>query len=357
MVQSAAGPARSKAPTIYDVAELAGVSHQTVSRYLNDKAKLRPATLERVEKALAELDYTPNLAARSLRSRELYRIVVVIPEASPYVPGRMLNGAAEAAHAAGFRMDVVAMEGTAEARAERLQGLLAGDGVAGVLSFVPRPAKLGSSPEPVARVPMVVAGEYTNRMRARGSLADGSAAAKIVEHLASLGHRIFFHVAGPSAWPSARNRLAAYEEAIAQLGLTSRGVSVGDWSSSSGYAAGQEIAALDGVTAVFAANDSMAMGVIRALHERGITVPDQVSVFGWDDMPESRVFIPSLSTVHMDVETLGARSMAELVSRIRGEQPAADSPAPAPMELVFRESTSVAPVQVVHTAESTEKTT
>lgn len=254
-------------------------------------------------------------------------------------------------------MDVVAMEGTAEARAERLQGLLAGDGVAGVLSFVPRPAKLGSSPEPVARVPMVVAGEYTNRMRARGSLADGSAAAKIVEHLASLGHRNFFHVAGPSAWPSARNRLAAYEEAIAQLGLTSRGVSVGDWSSSSGYAAGQEIAALDGVTAVFAANDSMAMGVIRALHERGITVPDQVSVFGWDDMPESRFFIPSLSTVHMDVETLGARSMAELVSRIRGEQPAAESPAPAPMELVFRESTSVAPVQVVHTAESTEKTT
>lgn len=339
MVQSAVGPGRSKAPTIYDVAELAGVSHQTVSRYLKDKAKLKPATLERVEKALAELNYTPNLAARSLRSRELYRLVVVVPEASLYFPLRMLNGAAEVAHAAGFRIDVVAMEGTAQARASRLQGLLSGDDIAGILSFVPRPAKLGSSPDETPNVPMVVAGEYDNRMRARGSLADGTAAAKIVEHLASLGHRNFFHVAGPSAWPSARNRLAVYEETIAQLGLTSLGVAAGDWSSASGYAAGQDIAALKDVTAVVAANDTMAMGVIRALHEHGIAVPDQVSVFGWDDMAESKYFIPSISTVNMDVEALGARSMGELITRIRGGEPTDDGPTLAPMKLVFREST------------------
>lgn len=339
MVQSTVGPGRSKAPTIYDVAELAGVSHQTVSRYLKDKAKLKPATLDRVEKALAELNYTPNLAARSLRSRELYRLVVIVPEASLYFPLRMLSGAAEVAHAAGFRIDVVAMEGTAQARASRLQGLLAGDDVAGILSFVPRPAKLGTSPDEVPNVPMVVAGEYDNRMRARGSLADGTAAAKIVEHLASLGHRNFFHVAGPSAWPSARNRLAVYEETIVQLGLTSLGVAAGDWSSASGYAAGQEIAALPEVTAVVAANDTMAMGVIRALHEHGITVPDQISVFGWDDMAEAKYFIPSISSVNMDVEALGARSMGELIARIRGGQPTDDGLTLAPMELVFREST------------------
>jgi DNA-binding LacI/PurR family transcriptional regulator len=339
MVQSAVGPGRSKAPTIYDVAELAGVSHQTVSRYLKDKATLKPATLERVEKALAELNYTPNLAARSLRSRELYRLVVIVPEASLYFPLRMLNGAAEVAHAAGFRIDVMAMEGTAQARASRLQGLLSGDDIAGILSFVPRPAKLGSSPDEAPNVPMVVAGEYDNRMRARGSLADGTAAAKIVEHLASLGHRNFFHVAGPSAWPSARNRLAVYEETVAQLGLTSLGVAAGDWSSASGYAAGQDIAALPDVTAVVAANDTMAMGVIRALHEHGITVPDQVSVFGWDDMAESKYFIPSISTVNMDVEALGARSMGELIARIRGGEPTDDGLSLAPMELIFREST------------------
>ncbi|MCU1516720.1 MAG: hypothetical protein JWQ75_1441 [Pseudarthrobacter sp.] len=338
MVQPAAGPARSKAPTIYDVADLAGVSHQTVSRYLKDKAKLKPATVERVETALAELNYTPNLAARSLRSRELYRIVVVVPEASLYFPRRMLNGAAEVAHAAGFRIDVVAMEGTAEARARRLQGLLSGEDIAGILSFVPRPAKLGSAPDDDPNVPMVVAGEYDNRMRARGSLADATPTARIVEHLASLGHRNFFHVAGPAAWPSARNRLAIYEETVGQLGLVSLGVASGDWSSASGYSAGQEIAALKDVTAVVAANDTMAMGVIRALHEHGITVPGQVSVFGWDDMAEAKYFIPSLSTVHMDLEALGARSMGELVGRIRGGQPTDAGPAMASMELILRES-------------------
>lgn len=338
MVQTTIGTGRLKAPTIYDVAKMAGVSHQTVSRYLKDKATLKPATLERVEKALAQLNYKPNLAARSLRSRELFRLVVIVPEASLYFPLRMLGGAAGVAHAAGFRIDVVSMEGTAQARARRLQGLLSDDDIAGILSFVPRPAKLDSL-DGVPNVPMVIAGEYDNRMRAVGSLADGGAAAKIVEHLASLGHRNFFHVAGPPAWPSARNRLAVYKETIELLGLNSLGVATGDWSSASGYAAGKDIAALPGVTAVVAANDTMAMGVIRALHEHGITVPGHISVFGWDDMAEANYFIPSISSVHMDLEALGARSMGELIARIRGEQPSGASPNLGPMELVFREST------------------
>ncbi|TVU58485.1 LacI family transcriptional regulator [Paenarthrobacter nitroguajacolicus] len=339
MVQEATGRAKTKAPTIYDVAELAGVSHQTVSRYLKNKTALKASTLERVEKALAELNYSPNLAARSLRSRERYRVVVVVPEASLYFPARMLSGAAGAAHAAGYRVDVVAMEGTAEARALQLKTLLAGEDLAGILSFVPRPksAVLDSG------VPLVVAGEYDNKMRARGSLADGTAAGKIVEHLASLGHRNFFHVAGPSAWPSARNRKAAYEEAIAELGLNSVGIAPGDWSPGSGYTAGKKIAALSEVTAVVAANDQMAIGVIRALHEHGISVPRDVSVFGWDDMAESSYLVPSLSSVHMDLEALGTRAMRELVARIRGTQATPEALILDPMELIVRES--VGPVR------------
>jgi len=339
VVQEAAGQGRAKAPTIYDVAALAGVSHQTVSRYFKARGGLKPGTLERVEKALAELHYTPNLAARSLRSRELYRVVVVVPEASLYFPVRMLNGAAAAAHAAGYRVDVVAIEGSGEAHARQLNTLLGGEDIAGILSFVPNPAPSspdGGSPS----VPLVVAGEYDNKMRARGSLADGAAARKIVEHLASLGHRNFFHVAGPTAWPSARNRRAVYEETVTDLGLASLGVEVGDWSPASGYAAGQKIATVKEVTAVVAANDQMAIGVIRALHEQGLSVPTDISVFGWDDMAESSYLIPALSTVHMDLEALGARSMAELVSRIRGQQPSTEELSLAPMELVLRESTA-----------------
>lgn len=337
MVQETVGAGRPKAPTIYDVAALAGVSHQTVSRYLRDRNALKPSTLERVEKALAELNYTPNLAARSLRSREPYRVVVVVPEASLYFPSRMLNGAAAAAHSAGYRVDVVAMEGTADARGRQLDALLAAEDIAGILSFVPWPGPAGNRQQP--KVPLVVAGEYDNRMRALGSLADGTPAARIVEHLASLGHRDFFHVAGPAGWPSARNRRAAYEETVQALGLTSHGIEVSDWSAASGYEAGLKVAAIRDVTAVVAANDQVAIGVIRALHDQGIPVPGQVSVFGWDDTPESRFHIPSLSSVHMDLEALGTRSMAELIARLRGGQPASEAPALPPMELVIREST------------------
>lgn len=337
MVQETVGAGRPKAPTIYDVAALAGVSHQTVSRYLRDRNALKPSTLERVEKALAELNYTPNLAARSLRSRELYRVVVVVPKASLYFPGRMLNGAAAAAHSAGYRVDVVALEGTADARGRQLDALPAAEDIAGILSFVPWPGPAGTRQPPT--VPLVVAGEYDNRMRALGSIADGTPSAAIVEHLASLGHRNFFHVAGPAGWPPARNRRAAYEETIEALGLNSLGIKAGDWSAASGYEAGHDVAAVRDVTAVVVANDQMAIGAIRALHDRGIPVPGQVSVFGWDDTPESRFHIPSLSTVHMDLEGLGARSMAELIARMRGEDPPAHPRALPPMELVFREST------------------
>jgi LacI family transcriptional regulator, repressor for deo operon, udp, cdd, tsx, nupC, and nupG len=143
----------------------------------------------------------------------------------------------------------------------------------------------------------------------------------------------------PAAWPSARNRKAAYEEAIAELGLTSLGIANGDWSPASGYAAGRKIAGIKDVTAVVAGNDQMAIGVIRALHEHGISVPEDVSVFGWDDMSESSFLIPSLSTVHMDLEALGARSMRELIARIRGGPATAETLTLDPMELVFREST------------------
>ncbi|MBT2512336.1 LacI family DNA-binding transcriptional regulator [Arthrobacter sp. ISL-30] len=335
MAQAGVGQDRSKPATMYEVAALAGVSHQTVSRYLKDKGGLKPATLERVEKAMAELKYSPNLAARSLRTRKQYRVVVLVPEASLYFPLRMLNGAAKAAHAAGYRVDVVSLEGTAKERSQKISDLLAGEDLAGLLSFAPLPGNSGSLQ---SSVPVVVAGEYDDKMRGRGSLADGTFEAKIVEHLAGLGHRHFFHVAGPEAWLSARNRRDAYEDAIQRLGLTSHGIGLGDWSAASGYTAAQEIVKIAGVTAVVAANDQMAFGVLRALHEKGIAVPGQISVFGWDDLAESRFFVPSLSTVSMDLEALGERSMAELIAAVQGVPPPDNLPSTPTMRLVIRES-------------------
>lgn len=345
--KSAGGEAPAKPATIYEVARLAGVSHQTVSRHLRGSGGLKPATVSKVQQAILELNYSPNMAARSLRTRLVYRIVIIVPEATQFVPVRMLNGAAAAAHEAGYLVDVIALEGMADTRSSRLLGLLGSEQLAGVLSFVPLGGMQQHLDAAHSGLPVVVAGEYDDKMRARGTLADGAAAAQIVEHLASLGHRRFFHVAGPAQWPSARNRRAVYLEAIARLGLTAVGEAQGDWSAASGYKAGLELPLDTGATAVFAANDQMATGLMRALHERGLRVPEDVSVCGWDDLPESRYLVPSLTTVSMDLEAQGRQAMSELVEAVQGNTaghppvpPSPDDTIPALIELVIRESTA-----------------
>lgn len=328
----------SKPATIREVAALAGVSHQTVSRFLNQDTGMRPGTIDKIKIAMTELHYSPNLAARALRSRQNYRVVVVLPDASQYVPIRVLNGAAKAAHLAGYRVDVVALEGTAKERMDSIATLLAGADLAGVLSFAPlSPEALGGT-ELLSRVPIVVAGAYDDKMRASGTFANGAATTEIMQYLHGLGHRNFFHVAGPVEWISARNRQDAYEFAIAELGLHSHGIARGDWSSKSGYLAASQVMASPDVTAVVVANDHMAFGVMRALHENGIAVPATVSVFGWDDLGESKYFVPSLSTVRMDLETQGSIGMKRLIALIRGENLAPELLSEPTMELVFRES-------------------
>ncbi|WP_334172413.1 LacI family DNA-binding transcriptional regulator [Sinomonas sp.] len=335
-------PARTPKPsTIYEVARLAGVSHQTVSRYLKGNGGLKPQTVVKVEDAMARLDYTPNLAARALRSKQSYRIVVVAPEDVHFPASRVLRSAVSTADEAGYVTEIVQIGVNPS---ERLLTLVSAEQLAGVFSLIP----LGSLEEQITSrhpdVPLVVAANYDEKMHARGSLADATPAAEMIEHLASLGHRSFYHVAGPQLWTSAANRRKTYEMTITRLALHSAGSAVGDWSMRSGYEAGLEIPLEDGpVTAVFAANDHMAIGVMRALHERGKRVPEDVSVFGWDNLEEGEYFIPSLSTVSMDLEAVGRNSMRDLISRIRNEPVGAAGLEFTPMRLIFRESTAKAP--------------
>ncbi|WP_422935424.1 LacI family DNA-binding transcriptional regulator [Sinomonas sp. P47F7] len=346
-MSQASGPTpahASKPPTIYEVARLAGVSHQTVSRYLKGNGGLKPATVVKVEGAMAELNYSPNPAARALRSKQAYRVLVVVPEGTQTVPPRMLRGAMTAAQEAGYVPDVVAVESATASRVHRLLALIASERLAGIFSLVP----LGAAEKQInaahPELPLVVAGDYDDAMHARGSLADGSAAEEMLEYLASLGHRSFYHVAGPRLWTSAVNRRKSYEKTIARLGLHSAGTAAGDWSMASGYKLGLRIPLDDGpVTAIFAASDQLAIGVIRALHERGKRVPDDVSVFGWDDLDAGKYLVPSLSTVSMDLEAPGRNGMHELISRIRNEPSEAQHYEVLPMRLVLRESTAPPP--------------
>ncbi|MFF7734002.1 substrate-binding domain-containing protein [Streptomyces sp. NPDC007984] len=313
----AASTPERKRPTIWEVAKRAGVSHQTVSRFLKNDSGMKPATRARIERAVAELDYRPNLMARSMRTQRSQRITIVLPELSGFVPIPLLRGASAAAHEAGYMTDVVGLEGGESRRARSVLSLLEARQADGVLSLVPLGDLAGG--RGAGQWPVVVLGEYDDNLQSRGRLADGRPAEEILRHLADQGHRRFLHVAGSQDWASARNRRAVYVEAVERLGLTSYGVVDGDWSVRSGYEAARDLPADSGVTAVLAANDYVALGVLRGFQDRGVRVPEEVSVFGWDDEEFTRYFSPSISTVHINKEEVGRQSMLSLLALLRGE--------------------------------------
>ena len=312
------GTARRKRVTIMQVAEHAGVSHQTVSRYLRFNGGLKAATVERVEKAIRDLDYRPDLIARSMRTRRTNRIAIVLPELTYFVP-TPFRGAAAAAHEAGYQVDVVSLEGDEARRRERVLTLMESERAEGILSFTPLGGALAGTTEP--SVPLLIMGEYDEKMRSTGAFADGAFAREVVQHLADLGHRRFLHVAGNQDWASARNRRAVYLETVERLGLESYGVVGGDWSVQSGYEAARNLPANSGVTAVVAANDFVGFGVIRGLQDRGIRVPDEISVVGWDNEEIGRFLSPTLTTVELNLELIGRQAMQELIARVEDREP------------------------------------
>jgi DNA-binding LacI/PurR family transcriptional regulator len=337
--QATATPER-KRPTIREVAERAGVSHQTVSRFLNSDGGMKSATRARIERAVAELDYRPNLVARSMRTQRSHRITIVLPEPSGFVPIPLLRGASAAAHEAGYMTDVVGLGGGESRRARSVLSLLEARQADGVLSLVPLGDLAGD--QGAGHRPVVVLGEYDDNLRSRGRLADGRPVEQILRHLADQGHRRFLHVAGSQEWASARNRRAVYVEAIERLGLESYGVVDGDWSMRSGYEAARDLPADSGVTAVLAANDYVAMGVIRGFQDRGTRVPEDMSVFGWDNEEFTQYFSPTVSTVHIDKEAVGRQSMLSLLALLH------DEPAPVAevtdlFRVIPRESSGPAP--------------
>ncbi|BDZ47799.1 transcriptional regulator [Frondihabitans sucicola] len=341
-VESQGAPGRTpKRSTLLDVARRAGLSHQTVSRYYRDNGEgLKAATKTRIESAIAELDYRPNLIARSMRTRRTGRLAIVLPGGRALHPTEFLNAAAELAREEGFTVEMVGYDGDAAERLGRVLELADWGQVEGVLSISP----LDGVDRRASSVPIVVAPEYDDDMRALRNLADGDTAAEIIEHLAGLGHRTFLHIAGDLRWTSARNRRRVYQETIDRLGLTSYGIVDGDWSAQSGFDAVMGLPVGSGVTAIFAASDQVAVGVVRAAWRRGWKVPDDLSVWGWDDQELSRFAVPAISTVTVDRELEGRFAMRRLVAAVRGEPEPLEEPSRKTVNrLVDRESAAPGP--------------
>jgi DNA-binding LacI/PurR family transcriptional regulator len=319
-------PTQGKTPVMGDVARLAGVSHQTVSRVINGQTNLRPATRQRVEEAIRQLGYRPNSAARALVTRRSGTIGVIGTKGGFWGPSTVHRTIQAAARDAGFFVSSVNLPDVTRKELADAVDHLRDQAVEGVVLIVANDEALEvARAHSTGEVPVVVVEGDLSRARWTVGVDQVAGAAMATEHLLELGHREILHVAGPQHWVEARARLIGWRTALVGAGLRPAEPLFGDWTASSGYAAGRELARRDEVSAVFVANDHMAIGVLRALSEAGRSVPLDVSVVGFDDIPESGFLIPPLTTIRQDFAAVGRRAIEILQLAIReGQSPSED---------------------------------
>ncbi|AUG81871.1 Putative LacI family transcriptional regulator [Kitasatospora sp. MMS16-BH015] len=333
--------AEARQPVMADVAKLAGVSHQTVSRVLNGAPHVRPDTRERVLAAIRELDYRPNSAARALVTRRSQTLGVVSFDSTLYGPASMLDGIERAARSAGYFVSVASLRSLDSRSLQEAVDRLRDQGVEGVVVIAPQTSAVSAVGRLSSSIPVVAVGSGTRSTIPMVSVDNRSGADAATRQLLDLGHRTVHHLAGPAGWLESQDRREGWQRALKAAGAWIPPVELGDWTARSGYEAGQRIARLEEVTAVFCANDHMALGLLRALHEAGRSVPGDISVAGFDDIPEAAYFIPPLTTVRQDFGELGRRALELLVAELGGTAHPATRVQIAP-ELVLRRSTAPA---------------
>ncbi|MEJ3405599.1 LacI family DNA-binding transcriptional regulator [Rathayibacter sp. YIM 133350] len=329
---------RGRAVTMFDVARLAGVSHQTVSRVLNDLPGVKATTRIKVEHAIAQLNYVPSPAARTLASRRSRTIGLIQGGRPDYGPSNAAMRFNEAARAADYTVSQASMQQLDPASLREAVHMMVRQNAAAIVLIAGERAATQIIREIELTVPLVtVASEAVEGMH-RVGMDQYAGARAAVEHLIGLGHRDIAHLAGPEDSMDASERVRAWRDTLAAHGLRARQPLVGDWGSESGYRLGGSLA-LEPPSAVFAANDQMALGVLHALRDGGLSVPADVSVIGFDDIPEAAHFWPPLTTMRQDFDGLGHDIMAEVLDVLADEQGAIDRTRRV-AELVVRESTA-----------------
>ncbi|MDT7839812.1 LacI family DNA-binding transcriptional regulator [Streptomyces justiciae] len=320
-----------------DVARLAGVSSQTVSRVSNGFAGVNEETRRQVLDAMRELGYRPNSAARALKRGEFRTLGVITFSLSTTGNVRTLEAIATAAAAEGYAVTLLplAVPTQDEVRGafSRLQEL-AVDAVIVIMEVHLLDAATINMPP---RVQVVVADSDAGDRYTVVDTDQAGGTRTAVEHLLGLGHHTVWHLAGPEDSYAAQRRTDAWQATLTEAGRPVPPLVRGDWSAESGYRAGLELAAQQDCTAVFTANDQMALGLLRALHERGRRVPEDVSVIGFDDIAEASSFLPPLTTVHQDFAEVGRLCVQAVLRKLRHD----DTPhgtTLVPTRLIIRES-------------------
>ncbi|MFE1269955.1 LacI family DNA-binding transcriptional regulator [Streptomyces sp. NPDC058757] len=302
-----------------DVAQRAGVSAQTVSRVSNGDAAVIETTRRKVLDAMKELGYRPNSAARALKRGDFRAIGVIIGGLSSTGNVRTLDAVTGSASRAGYAVTLIPLDAPTQ---DNVKGAftrldeLAVDAVVLIMEVHLLDAVAPTLPPHVKVV--VVDSDATGRFPVVDT-DQRQGARSAVRHLLGLGHDTVWHVAGPEESFAAGRRAEAWEAVLREEGCPVPPVLRGDWAPGSGYEAGLRLADEESCTAVFVANDQMALGVLRAFHDRGVRVPEDVSVVGFDDIPEAASFIPPLTTVHQDFAEVGALCVDAVLRELAGE--------------------------------------
>ncbi|NKI73529.1 LacI family DNA-binding transcriptional regulator [Dickeya sp. CFBP 2040] len=320
---------KAKPVTLNDVAAYAGVSYQTVSRVLNQAPHVSVSTREKVEQAMAALHYIPNRVAQQLARRSTTTIGLATIDLSLHAPSQIAAAIKTTASELGFNVVISMLRSSDGNDAQRAVNELLSQRVDGVIINVPleqetaeqihqlcdtTPALFLDTP-PTATLPSV--------------MFDPQQGTKLaIDHLVELGHRRIALLTGPQSSVSARLRFEGWQKALAEHLLTPCAIAEGDWSASAGYQQAHLLLANPvRPTAIAVANDQMALGVLRAIHEYGLRVPEQISVIGFDDTRDSAYFQPPLTTIRQDFRQLGRESVNRLLECLQHSQ------TPAPLRL------------------------
>ena len=330
---------KARPAVMADVARLAGVSHQTVSRVLNDTDGVRPETRERVLAAMRMLNYRPNLGARALATGRSKTLGVITFDTALYGPASALFAIERAAHQAGFFVSIVSMYELDAPSLRSAANSLLSQSVEGILVIAPKREVALAAMQLPDDVPVVAVEAGPRDGMLVASVDQHAGAAQATRHLLELGHETVWHIAGPQDWLEAVERVSGWRETLLVAGAHVPAPLIGDWSAASGYELGARLVADPGVTAVFVANDAMALGLLRRLHEAGREVPGSISVVGFDDVPEAAFYSPPLTTVRQDFMQLGRSSFELVLAAIESRAVAASRVTIEP-RLVVRASTA-----------------
>jgi len=299
-----------------DVAAKSGFSHQTVSRVVNNHKNVSIKTRQKIERVMQEMGYKPNLVARALVTGKTSTIGVLSYDTTLFGPASTLHAVQMAAREKGYNTTIVSLK--SQELDSVIQGIaeLKHAGVAGAILIAPQLNSTAQLRNAIHRFPVVmVEGEAGTKVPSVNVDQIGGAF-QLTNHLINLGHTEIAHISGPENWYESVARTKGWKLALTKHNLAIRHLYRGDWSAKSGYENTKKIINNHEVTAIFAGNDAMALGSLKALAEQKISVPEEMSLVGFDDIPESLYFSPALTTVRQDFDEVGIKALESLLSEI-----------------------------------------